>query len=140
MRKPISHTYKRLVEHKIDQAFLLMAVQYELVTGNRFQFRHDNEAIFSMVEHALMIDDDKELTRLTLEFVRELPAELKREFAHRGINTNYAVSRFRRRLVSVAAPKESSGYLPEVSSLAADASYKEKADRFWRMMNVNSAM
>jgi len=140
MRKPISQTYKSLVHHKVDQEFLRMAVQYELVTGNRFQFRHDNEAVFSMVEHALMINKDKELTQLTLEFLRELPVQLRREFTDRGINTYCAASRFKRRLVSIEAPTEESSYLAEISSLSANASSKEKADRFWRMLNVNSAV
>ncbi len=122
MSKELSETYLKLIDSNLESDFLLFALQYEIVTGNRFQFRYDNEAIFSMVQHALM-SDDRELVRLSVKLLNIMPIYLAREFNQRGIKT-------------LGAGKSSTSQSEGSSSIARD---KASTNKFWRLLNVKNA-
>ena len=122
MSKALSETYLKLIDSNLESDFLLFALQYELVTGNRFQFRYDNEAIYSMVQHALM-SEDRELVRLSVRLLNILPVYLSREFNKRGITT-------------LGSGKRSSGHTKESSAIARD---KSSTNKFWRLLHLKNA-
>jgi len=69
------------INAQVKGDFLSLASQYEEVTGHPFEvkFYTGNNLLFSMLEQAMMTQD-KELLKVTVDFISLLPPDLQMKF------------------------------------------------------------
>ena len=74
-----SEHFIKQIDSQLDGDFISLSNMYQHVTGHEFNVKYNNNALFSMLQQALMTED-KCLLKLTMEFIETLPAKLQSEF------------------------------------------------------------
>jgi hypothetical protein len=67
------------IDVQVDGDFLALAAEYEAITGHPFQVGNSPQAMFYMLQQAMM-SQDKQLLMSTIDFIAQLPIALQIEF------------------------------------------------------------
>ncbi len=79
MNARFSDNYIKQMDAQLDGNLISLANKYEAVTGQQFEVHYGHNALFSMLKQAMMTEH-KEVLRLTVEFVANLPGNLQKDF------------------------------------------------------------
>jgi len=88
MNRQLWENFLQQINAQVEGDFLSLAQEYESVTGHPFILDNNPQALFSMLDQA-MLTQDAGLLRLTVDFIAKLPHHLQdefREFSHRRMN------------------------------------------------------
>ncbi|ODS23680.1 hypothetical protein AB835_07715 [Candidatus Endobugula sertula] len=85
MNRELWESFIEQINIQVEGDFLALANKYESVTGRPFTIKSytGNKLLFSMLEQA-MLTPHKELLRITIKFISQLPTDLQKEFQSFG--------------------------------------------------------